>query len=178
MPGTQILVVDENGEQLPPAERGEIVIAGPNVSTGYVGRPDLTARVFSDHRGLRAYKTGDLGRFRDGLLFFEGRADEQIKLNGHRIELADVEINLRALASVRDALVIPLIKDGAAQSLAAFVILAARHDASDFNLAHNLRRELGARLPMYMLPRKFIFLDAFPITANGKVDRAALARWL
>lgn len=178
MPGTQILVVDENGEQLPPAERGEIVIAGPNVSTGYVGRPDLTARVFSDHRGLRAYKTGDLGRFRDGLLFFEGRADEQIKLNGHRIELADVEINLRALASVRDALVIPLIKDGAAQSLAAFVILAARNDASDFNLAHNLRRELGARLPMYMLPRKFIFLDAFPITANGKVDRAALARWL
>jgi len=178
MPGTQILVVDENGEELPPTERGEIVIAGPNVSPGYVGRPDLTARVFGDHRGLRTYKTGDLGRFRDGLLFFEGRADEQIKLSGYRIELGDVEINLRALASVRDAIVIPLIKDGAAQSLAAFVVLAARHEASDFSLAHNLRRELGERLPMYMLPRKFIFLDAFPMTANGKVDRAALAGWL
>ena len=178
MPGTQIFVVDENRRELPANERGEIIIAGPNVSPGYVGRPDLTARAFFEYRGQRVYKTGDLGRFRDGLLFFEGRIDEQIKLSGYRIELGDVEANLRAMSTVRDAVVVPVIKNGAAQSLNAFVVLGARDQASDFQLAHSLRRQLGERLPAYMLPRKFVFLDAFPMTANGKVDRAALARSL
>ena len=73
---------------------------------------------------------------------------------------------------------IPVIKNGAAQSLTAFVMLTAREEPSDFKLAHNLRSQLGERLPAYMLPRKFVFLDAFPMTANGKVDRAALARSL
>jgi D-alanine--poly(phosphoribitol) ligase subunit 1 len=175
MPGTKIFIVDENGAELPANERGEIIIAGPNVSPGYAGRPDLTARAFFEYRGLRAYKTGDLGCFRDRLLFFEGRIDEQIKLSGYRIELGDVEANLRALPSVRDAVVVPVIKNGAAQSLTAFVTLLARNETSDFKLAHNLRSQLGERLPAYMLPRKFIFLDTFPMTANGKVDRAALA---
>jgi D-alanine--poly(phosphoribitol) ligase subunit 1 len=178
MPGTKIFIVDENNGELSANERGEIIIAGPNVSPGYVGRPDLTARPFFEYRGLRGYKTGDLGRFRDSLLFFEGRIDEQIKLSGYRIELGDVEANLRALPTVRDAVVIPVIKGGAAQSLTAFVTLSARNETSDFKLAHNLRGELGERLPVYMLPRKFVFLDAFPMTANGKVDRAALARSL
>ena len=178
MPGTKIFIVDENGAELSANERGEIIITGPNVSPGYAGRPDPTARVFFEYRGLRAYKTGDLGRFRDSLLFFEGRIDEQIKLSGYRIELGDVEANLRALPIVRDAVVIPVIKSGAAQSLTAFVTLLARNEKSDFKLAHNLRSQLGERLPVYMLPRKFIFLDTFPMTANGKVDRAALARSL
>jgi D-alanine--poly(phosphoribitol) ligase subunit 1 len=178
IPGTKIFIVDENNCELSANERGEIIIGGPNVSPGYVGRPDLTARPFFEYRGLRAYKTGDLGRLRDSLLFFEGRIDEQIKLSGYRIELGDVEANLRALPTVRDAVVIPGIKDGAAQSLTAFVTLLARNETSDFKLAHNLRSQLGQRLPVYMLPRKFVFLNAFPMTANGKVDRAALARSL
>jgi D-alanine--poly(phosphoribitol) ligase subunit 1 len=175
MPGTKIFIVDENGGGLSANERGEIIIAGPNVSPGYVGRPDLTARAFLEYRGQRAYKTGDLGHFRDNLLFFEGRIDEQIKLSGYRIELGDVETNLRALPTVRDAVVIPVIKSSTAQSLTAFVTLLARNETSDFKLAHNLRTQLGERLPTYMLPRKFVFLDSFPMTANGKVDRAALA---
>ena len=178
MSGTKIFIVDEKGAELPANERGEIIITGPNVSPGYAGRSDLTARVFFEYRGLRAYKTGDLGCFRDSLLFFEGRIDEQIKLSGYRIELGDVEANLRALPSVRDAAVVPVIKSGAAQSLTAFVTLLARNETSDFKLAHNLRSQLGERLPAYMLPRKFIFLDTFPMTANGKVDRAALTRSL
>jgi D-alanine--poly(phosphoribitol) ligase subunit 1 len=178
MPGTKIFIVDENGGELSANNRGEIIITGPNVSPGYVGRSDLTARAFFEYRGQRAYKTGDLGRFRDSLLFFEGRIDEQIKLSGYRIELGDVEANLRALPTVRDAVVVPVKKSGAAQSLTAFVTLLARNETSDFKLAHNLRSELGERLPVYMLPRKFVFLDAFPMTANGKVDRAALARSL
>ena len=178
MPGTQIFVVDENCQELPANEGGEIVIAGPNVSPGYVGRPDLTARVFFEYRGLRAYRTGDLGRFRNDLLFFEGRIDEQIKLSGYRIELGDVEANLWAMPTVRDAVVLPVIKNGAAQSLTAFVVLGPRGQTSDFQLAHSLRTQLGQRLPTYMLPRKFVFLDAVPMTANGKVDRVALARML
>jgi len=178
MPGTRIFVADENGAELSANKRGEIIIAGPNVSPGYVERPDLTARAFFEYRGVRAYKTGDLGRFQDGLLFFEGRIDEQVKLSGYRIELGDVEANLRALPTVRDAVIIPVIKNGAAQSLTAFVTLAARNEPSDFKLAHTLRSQLGQRLPVYMLPRKFVFLDAFPMTANGKVDRTALSRSL
>jgi D-alanine--poly(phosphoribitol) ligase subunit 1 len=178
MPGTKIFIVDEDRAELSANERGEIIIAGPNVSPGYAGRSDLTARAFFEYRGVHAYKTGDLGRFRDSLLFFEGRIDEQIKLSGYRIELGDVEANLRALATVRDAVVIPVIKSGAAQSLTAFVSLAVQNETSDFKLAHNLRSQLGERLPAYMLPLKFIFLDAFPMTANGKVDRTALAKSL
>jgi D-alanine--poly(phosphoribitol) ligase subunit 1 len=178
MPGTEVFVMDGKGNTLPANKRGEIVIAGPNVSPGYLGRPDLTANAFFQHRGQRAYRTGDLGRFRDGLLFFEGRIDEQIKLYGYRIELGDVEANLRVLAQVRDAVVIPVIKNGAAQSLAAFVVLSKQAGESHFELSHTLRKQLGERLPAYMLPRKFVFLDAFPMTANGKADRARLAESL
>ena len=175
MPGTKISILDENGGELSDNKRGEIIIAGPNVSPGYIGRPDLTARAFFQYRDQRAYKTGDVGRFRDRLLFFEGRIDEQIKLSGYRIELGDVEANLCALPTIRNAVVIPVFKNGAAQSLTAFVTLLTRNETSDFELAHDLRNQLGERLPTYMLPRKFVFLDAFPMTANGKVDRTALA---
>jgi len=178
MPGTEVFVADENREVLPANKRGEIIIAGPNVSPGYLARPDLTANTFFQHGSQRAYRTGDLGQIRDNLLFFEGRIDEQIKLNGYRIELGDVEANLRALALVRDAVVIPVIKNGAVQSLAAFVVLSARDEGSDFELAHTLRKQLGERVPAYMLPRKFVFLDAFPMTANGKADRTRLAKSL
>jgi D-alanine--poly(phosphoribitol) ligase subunit 1 len=178
MPGTEVFVVNEEGQVLPENERGEIIIAGPNVSPGYLGRSDLTAAFFFQYRGQRAYRTGDFGRLRDGMLFFEGRIDAQIKLYGYRIELGDVEANLRAMAVVRDAVVIPVIKDGTAQSLAAFVVLATRDDASHFDLSHRLRNQLSERLPTYMLPRKFVFLEAFPMTANGKIDRASLAKSL
>jgi D-alanine--poly(phosphoribitol) ligase subunit 1 len=178
MPGTDVLVVNEAGETLPANERGEIVIAGPGVSPGYLGRPELTAAAFFEHCARRAYRTGDQGRFRDGLLFFEGRMDSQLKLSGYRIEVGDVEANLLALPSVRDAVVTPVIKNGAAQSLAAFVVLGSRIDASHFELTQSLRRQLAERLPVYMLPRKFVFLDAFPLTANGKADRARLAQSL
>ncbi|HMF81227.1 MAG TPA: D-alanine--poly(phosphoribitol) ligase subunit DltA [Candidatus Acidoferrum sp.] len=178
MPGSEIFIVNGKRELLSANQRGEIIVAGPNVSPGYLARPELTADAFFQYLGQRAYRTGDFGRFRDNLLFFEGRMDEQIKLSGYRIELGDVEANLRALAVVRDALVIPVIKDGTAQSLTAFVVLATRDDASHFNLSHRLRNQLSERLPSYMLPRKFVFLDAFPMTANGKIDRASLAKSL
>jgi D-alanine--poly(phosphoribitol) ligase subunit 1 len=177
-PGTDVFVMSEAGETLPAQERGEIVIAGPNVSPGYLRRPELTAAAFFERGDRRAYRTGDQGRFRDGLLFFEGRMDSQLKISGYRIEVGDVEANLLALPSVRDAIVTPVIKNGATQSLAAFVVLSNRIEASHFELTQSLRRQLAERLPVYMLPRKFVFLDAFPVTANGKADRAQLAQCL
>ena len=140
---------------------GEIIIAGPNVSPGYLNRPDLVEKAFFVLDGHRAYRTGDWGRSRDGMLFFEGRMDNQIKLHGHRIELADVEANLRALPGVRDAVVLPVLKQGAVDSLAAFVILNERPPRSDFQLAADLKAQLIERVPAYMIPRKFSFLESF-----------------
>jgi D-alanine--poly(phosphoribitol) ligase subunit 1 len=178
MPAADVFVVNGAGDVLPENERGEIVIAGPNVSPGYLGRPNLTATKFFDYFGSRAYRTGDQGRLCNGLLFFEGRMDSQIKLSGYRIELGDVEANLLGLAAVRDAVVMPVVKNGAPQSLAAFVVLNDRTAGSQFDLTQSLRQQLSERLPVYMVPRKFLFRDSFPMTANGKVDRARLAQSL
>jgi D-alanine--poly(phosphoribitol) ligase subunit 1 len=178
MPGTELFVIDENRNRLPQGSRGEIVVKGPNVSPGYLARPDLTAAHFFEESGQRAYQTGDWGRFRDGLLFFEGRIDNQIKLNGYRIELGDVESNLRALPVVRDAVVVPILKNGKVRLLAAFIVPSANLAPADPALTTTIRERLRERLPAYMLPRKFVIVDAFPITANGKVDRQRLAESL
>jgi D-alanine--poly(phosphoribitol) ligase subunit 1 len=178
MPGSRLLVVDEQQRELPAGERGEIIISGPNVSPGYLNRPDLNNTAFFPLDGQRAYRTGDWGRYRDDMLFFEGRIDNQVKLHGHRIEPADVEANLRALAGVRDAVVLPVLRQGAVDSLAAFVILDERPQRSDFQLANELKVKLTEHLPAYMIPRRFSFLETFPMNTNGKADRRRLAEAL
>jgi D-alanine--poly(phosphoribitol) ligase subunit 1 len=178
MTGSQVVVMDEIKRELPAGERGEIVICGPNVSPGYLNRPELNQTAFFRWNQKRAYRTGDWGRSRDGMLFFEGRIDNQIKLNGYRIELADIEANLRALAAVRDAVVLPVVKEGAVNSLAAFVILNERPSRSDFQLACDLKLQLTEHLPAYMIPRRFSFLETFPMNTNGKADRRKLAEAL
>jgi len=112
---------------------------------------------------------------KNGLLFFDGRIDSQVKVNGYRIELEDVEENLRALPSVSDAVVLPVMKKGIAQSLVAFVVLATRGLEGNFATANLLRAQLAERLPAYMLPGRILFHDAFPMTPNGKTDRRKLA---
>ena len=174
MPGTEMPVVDQDCRPVPSGERGEIIIAGPNVSPGYLNRPDLTERAFFSWNGQRAYHTGDWGRYRDGLLFFEGRMDNQIKLHGHRIELSDVEANLCTLAGVQDAVVVAVQKHGQVDSLAAFVILASRGEGTDFEVANGLRLRLADRVPPYMIPRKILFVESLPMNANGKADRSKL----
>ena len=179
MPGTRVEIRGDDNAIVPAGERGEIIIAGANVSPGYLGREDLTSRAFFDEPdGARAYRTGDWGRARDGLIFFEGRKDEQIKLHGYRIELGDLEANLRALAEIADAVVLPVVKAGAVDSLAAFVVLAVEKSGSDFEVSARLKTKLAERLPAYMVPRKFHFLDAFPMTPNGKADRRKLTERL
>ncbi len=174
-PGSRLLIMDEATNVVPEGQRGQIIIAGINVSQGYIGRPDLTEKAFFDLDGMGAYRTGDQGYLDHGLLFFEGRRDNQIKLHGHRIEIGDIEANLQALPHVRDALVVVKMKDGIPDSLSAFVIYDDREDGSESKRTRLLRTQLGGRLPAYMIPRKFHFLDAFPMTANGKADRKRLA---
>jgi D-alanine--poly(phosphoribitol) ligase subunit 1 len=178
MPGTRVVVVDDLGQEVGPGAKGEIVIAGPNVSPGYLGRPDLTQQAFCRVDGIRAYRTGDLGRYAEGWLYFEGRRDHQVKLHGYRIELGDVEAHLCALADVRDAVVLPMLKDGVPDLLAAFVIRVGVKPGAELEAAQRLRGELGERVPAYMVPRVVRFVDAFPMTANGKADRRRLAELL
>jgi D-alanine--poly(phosphoribitol) ligase subunit 1 len=175
MTGTHVVVVDEGAVPVAEGERGEILIAGANVSPGYLHRPDLNAKVFTRFGGLAAYRTGDWGRCKEGLVFFEGRMDGQIKMNGYRIELGDMEANLRALPEIADAVVLPVEKHGKVDSVAAFVVLAEALPGSEFEVAARLKMRLGERVPAYMIPRKFYFMDAFPMTPNGKADRRALA---
>jgi D-alanine--poly(phosphoribitol) ligase subunit 1 len=178
MPGTRIAIMDENRATVPEGERGEIVIIGPNVSPGYLGRADLTEKAFFATESTRAYRTGDWGRTRGGLIFFEGRMDGQIKLHGYRIELGDIESHLRNLPQISDAVVLVAEKNGKPDSLAGFVVLRERGTGSDFDISLQFKKLLGERLPTYMVPRKFWFLDAFPMTANGKADRRKLAELL
>ena len=108
------------------------MIAGPNVSPGYLGPPDLTEGVFSRVDGVQAYRTGDLGRYADGWLYFEGRRDDQVKLHGYRIELGDVETNLRALAESAMRSCLPVSGNGLPAFLAAFVIRAGGRPAASW----------------------------------------------
>jgi D-alanine--poly(phosphoribitol) ligase subunit 1 len=178
MPGTRVVILDDEGGRVSDGERGEIVIAGPNVSPGYLGRADLTEKAFFELDGTRAYRTGDWGRERGGQIFFEGRRDSQVKVNGYRIELGDLEANLRALPEIADAVVLPVEKQGRIDALAAVVVLAVEKSGSDFAFTAQLKTRLGERLPAYMIPRKFLYVDAFPMTANGKADRRKLGEML
>ena len=177
-PGTDVVIMNEQREVQPAGTRGEIVIAGPNVALGYLGRPDLTERSFFSHNGFRAYRTGDVGYYQDGMLFCDGRMDSQIKFHGYRIELGDIEANLRKLPGVKEAVVIPKLKDGKAETLAAFVQLSDSDGRTEFEITRGLKKQLASFLPNYMVPQRFIFVPAFPMNANGKTDRKKLAEAL
>ena len=112
-PGTAVFVAAEAGlEPLADGERGEIVIAGDNVSPGIPWPTDLTALRFADYHGQRAYLAGDIGHVENGLVFFDGRRNHQVKLHGYRVELGDVEANLCALEGIHDAVVLPVLRNG------------------------------------------------------------------
>ncbi len=177
-PDSHIYVADEKGEPVGEGEQGEIIIAGPNVSPGYLNQSELTERAFFESDSRRAYRTGDRGHFQNGLLFFDGRLDNQIKLHGYRIELGDVEANLRQVPGIQDAIVLPVMKDGITEALAAFIIMTEQIIGSDFKVVQSIKRELKKFLPVYMLPRNFYFLKEFPMTQNGKADRRKLAEQL
>ncbi|MBV8070954.1 MAG: amino acid adenylation domain-containing protein, partial [Acidobacteriaceae bacterium] len=168
---TTLHLLDPAGGPVPDGVVGELHVGGPGLARGYRNRPELTAERFLAHPGLgRLYRTGDLARRRaDGALEFVGRRDGQVKLRGFRIEPAEVELQLRRLPGVTDALV-RLHPDAAGQpALAAWLL--THGPAAD---AAGLRAQLRRALPEHMIPTAFVALDAFPLTANGKVDTARL----
>lgn len=159
-------------------ETGELLILGPTVGPGYFGRPDLTETAFftDPETGLRGYRTGDLCYRKAGLYYYCGRVDNQLKLNGYRIELEDIEANLQRLPNVRRAAVVPVRdRDGKAQYLAAFLLLAEPDGLTPLKRTVALKKQAAAFLPGYMIPRKFLAMESFPLNVNGKIDRKALA---
>lgn len=174
-PGTEVSIRRDDNSKADDGERGQIIIRGPNVSPGYLARPDLTAAAFFQEGGAQAYRTGDKGYAMGDMLFFEGRLDFQVKVRGYRIELGDVESHVREVDGVVDAVVLPVERRGVCESLAAFVVMREPVTDNEFAAAQSLRETLAKKLPDYMLPRKIEFLETFPLTPNGKADRKALA---
>ena len=178
MPGVRVEIRREDGSHADDGEHGEIFIFGDNVSPGYLGRADLTEKAFVTENGVRGYRTGDKGFHKDGLLFFLGRLDFQVKVRGHRIELGDVEAHVREAPGVIEAVVLPLERNGVCDSLAAFVVTREPVVPNDAQAARALRENVAQRIPDYMVPRKVIFLDTLPMNTNGKADRHELLKRL
>ncbi|MFI1888552.1 amino acid adenylation domain-containing protein [Streptomyces jumonjinensis] len=175
VPGARLYVLDEARRLMPRGATGELYIGGAGVSRGYFRRPDATRRVFSPDPftgdGGRMYRTGDLVRWTEGgALEFLGRRDSQVKIRGHRIELGAVETALRACPGVREAVVVP---DAGRTRLFGFVL--AEYGAERDIDPVLIRGLLAAKLPEAAVPARLRVMDAFPVTSNGKADRAALA---
>jgi non-ribosomal peptide synthase protein (TIGR01720 family) len=168
-------VLDQRLRPAPIGAPGELHIGGAGLARGYINRADATAEKFipspfsSD--GERLYKTGDLARYLgDGRIEFLGRTDDQVKIHGYRIEPGEIEIALRNHAEVTESVVVAREDNHGDRRLVAYVVAREREKLS----AGELRAFLNARLPEYMTPSAFVFLDRLPLTLNGKVDRRAL----
>jgi amino acid adenylation domain-containing protein len=181
---TQIYILDEYLAPVPIGVVGQIHIGGDSLARGYLNQPELTAEKFIYHSfngepARRLYKTGDLARYLpDGNIEFLGRVDNQVKIRGYRIELGEIEAVLGQHRTVRECAVIarqesdsdnPKSKIENPKSLVAYVVAHERPPPT-----FELRSYLKAKLPDYMIPSAFVFLDTLPLTPNGKVDRKAL----
>ena len=175
--GEDLLVLDERLRPVPPDVVGNLYIGGVGVSPGYWRDPERTREAFlpdprPDRPRDRIYKTGDLARMgEDGLVYFLGRSDSQIKSRGYRIELGEIEAALHALGSLREVAVVAVPSKG----FEGTSICCAYVPAADLQLTPAaLRQELTRLLPFYMLPAQWMALGALPKNANGKIDRRRL----
>jgi hypothetical protein len=169
--GQSFHILDHDDRPVPVGVAGELHIGGDGVARGYVGDAAQTAERFRTHPllGQRLYRTGDLGRWRaDGTIEFLGRVDRQVKVRGHRIELGEIEAVLARQDGVRRGVVSALPGPDQRPRLVAHVV------ADDGWDERRTVEGLARRLPDYMIPARFVVLDALPVTANGKVDHSAL----
>jgi amino acid adenylation domain-containing protein len=173
---TQVYILDGSLNPVPVGVVGELHIGGDGLARGYLNRPELTSEKFipnplSADPTSRLYKTGDLSRYLpDGNIEFLGRIDHQVKIRGYRIELGEIEAVLGQHPAVREAVVLAREDSPGERRLVAYVIAAPGLAPS----ANELRSFLQQKVPQYMVPSVFMFLDSLPLTPNGKVDRKAL----
>nr|WP_228816308.1 non-ribosomal peptide synthetase [Nocardia transvalensis] len=167
---TRVHVLDRQLRPVPPGAPGELYVAGVQLARGYLGAPALTAERFVAHQnGERLYRTGDIVRWRDGVLEYLGRSDFQVKLRGQRIELGEIEAVLADHDSVRHA-VVSLVRGNSGDRLVAHVV---PHPGATIDEADLLDRARGS-LPGYMIPAAVVVLAELPLNASGKLDRKAL----
>jgi amino acid adenylation domain-containing protein len=170
----KIYIADEYMNLCPVGVKGEILVSGVGVGRGYLNDAARTAQSFTEdpfrpERGVRLYKTGDIGRYLEsGLIEFFGRKDNQVKIRGFRIELEEIESVIAAHPSVREAVVVEKRAPSGDARLAAYLLTGGDH------LPEALRDFIAERLPDYMIPSSFIVLDELPVTTSGKLDRKAL----
>ncbi len=175
--GLRVLIQRDDGSAADTNEVGAIVVSSPHVSPGYWRRAELNATAFSVDPvapGWRRYFTGDLGRIdAEGNLHFLGRRDSRVKIRGHTVELTEVEAALSACPGVTKAAVLALSgeRQSAPDRLVAYLAVSPGAERNSVLV----RRRLAQQLPSYMLPSAFLFGDAVPLTASGKIDRKALA---
>lgn len=165
-----LIDLDDGGASNILSGRGELLVSGPQVTEGYLRDSEATQASFVEIDGVRWYKTGDIVSKDDSdLLLFHGRRDTQIKVRGYRIELQEVETVIRNVAGTELAYVVPWpIVNGNAQSLVGVISGGLSLEESDVLL------QCRKRLPVYMIPRRIIFIEDIPLNQNGKVDRRAI----
>ncbi len=178
----QLHVVDRSLAPQPVAVPGELLLGGPGLARGYLGRPDLTAAAFipdpfGGAPGGRLYRTGDLvRRLADGAVHYLGRIDHQVKIRGFRIELGEIEAALTRLPGVREAVVLVREDETGDKRLAAYLVTAQEPASVPALVPEDLRAALRRTLPEAMVPAEVTVLPSLPLNANGKVDRRALAK--
>lgn len=169
--GTRLIVVGQDGQEVPTGTDGELYVAGPQVSLGYLNQPEKTAEVFIDWNGLRCYKTGDIVHYReDGNIEFVGRRDGQVKIRGFRIELKEVEAIIREFPGIKDATVQAFDYPDGGKFIAAYVVSDEKINIDDLNAF------IGDSKPPYMVPAVTMQIDAIPLNPNQKVDKRALPK--
>lgn len=172
---TEMYILDEDLQPVPIGVDGDLYIGGRGLAAGYLNQPELTSQKFlphpfSDDSDRRIYQTGDVARYReDGHIDFLGRSDEQEKLRGFRIELGDIQAALVLLPPIQQA-VVKLVGEGNNTRLAAWCI-AQDSQPPPIDV---LREQLSSTLPKYMIPAQFLWVDEYPLTPNGKIDRKNL----
>lgn len=173
---TTIHILDRFQQPVPVGVPGEIYIGGDGVARGYLNRPELTRakflrNPFSPDPEARLYRSGDIGRWRnDGNIEFIGRIDNQVKIRGYRVELEEIQHVLRQNEAVQDCVVLAVQEQGTERCLVAYVVSNKSSAAS----STSLRSFLKSKLPDYMVPSYFVFVDALALTPTGKVDKKAL----
>jgi D-alanine--poly(phosphoribitol) ligase subunit 1 len=171
---TKVFVVHEQ-KMVGVNKTGEIIISGPSVSKGYLNNPEKTQAAFFKENKQQSYHTGDAGFLNEeGLLFYEGRIDQQIKLHGYRIELGDIEHGLLLDKRIKHAVVVPKYQGTKVQQLVAFVVLEKRSETPSFKLSKSIKEKLADSVMDYMIPQKINYVERLPQTTNGKVDRKKL----